>query len=543
MQETEFNLLDEKWICVVGAGCEAEQVSLTDALLKAHTFADFGGELPAQDVAVLRLLLAILHTVFSRVDENGIACPLETVDDAFDRWKALWDRGSFPERPLLEYLTAWHERFWLFHPDRPFYQVNDAKIGTTYTTAKLDGELSESNNKVKLFPVQTGDAKTHMDYGEAARWLLYQNAFDDNSSKPKGKNLPAPGIGWLGKLGLVQAVGKNLFETLMLNLTLLDDNGQLWTEGNRPVWELDEPRSQERTEIAIPGNQAELLTLQSRRLLLQREDGRVTGYSLLGGDFFPKEDSTGEMMTIWALREDKKAGTAKYFQPRRHNPDRLIWQEFSAIITGSEVRCPGIVKWLKELQSAGCLPRHQMLTFRIASVQYGSSDYFATDVFADELSLHANLLSELGFIWQNRIVEEIDLCEQCAKQIGWLAANLDRAAGDRKGSHQGLARERFYSAVDMPFRSWLASLDAEMDDAQRDDKVFAWRAQARAIALKLGADMIAGIDSTAFTGRTLKEKKNGKDIEYHYSAPEAWLSFQAGLNKTYPAGKTREVKG
>ena len=56
-----------------------------------------------------------------------------------------------------------------------------------------------------------------------------------------------------------------------------------------PVWELDEPHWKERVQIPQPDNQAALLTLQSRRLLLIREDDVVTGYTALGGDFFEEE--------------------------------------------------------------------------------------------------------------------------------------------------------------------------------------------------------------------------------------------------------------
>ena len=83
----------------------------------------------------------------------------------------------------------------------------------------------------------------------------------------------------MGKLGLVYAEGKTLFETLMLNLILLKDGRQLWEEP-APVWELKTPKGAERTEIAMPNNQAELLTLQSRRLLLIREKEQVVGYTL-----------------------------------------------------------------------------------------------------------------------------------------------------------------------------------------------------------------------------------------------------------------------
>lgn len=64
MKEIEFNLLDEKWILARKSDCTVDELSLTDALLKAHEYVELAGELPTQDVAVLRLMLAVLHTVF-----------------------------------------------------------------------------------------------------------------------------------------------------------------------------------------------------------------------------------------------------------------------------------------------------------------------------------------------------------------------------------------------------------------------------------------------------------------------------------------------
>ena len=81
-----------------------------------------------------------------------------------------------------------------------------------------------------------------MSYAQAARWLLYLNGYDDTSSKPKTKGAPSVGAGWLGKLAPIQAVGSNLFETLMLNFILLKDGKELW-EAPKPCWELDVPHS------------------------------------------------------------------------------------------------------------------------------------------------------------------------------------------------------------------------------------------------------------------------------------------------------------
>ena len=233
MREKEFILLEEPWLRVRSPDCAVREVSLTDALLHAHEATDLAGELPAQDAAVLRLLLAVLHTVFSCVDEQGIPAPFQSEEDAVARWGALWRLGRFPEEPLRRYLETWRERFWLFHPERPFWQVPQAKIGTEYTAAKLNGELSESGNKIRLFPPCSGEEKNGMGYAQAARWLLYVNGYDDTSSKPKTKGAPSVGAGWLGKLGLIQAVGSNLFETLMLmscksSVKGLNQNTFLW---------------------------------------------------------------------------------------------------------------------------------------------------------------------------------------------------------------------------------------------------------------------------------------------------------------------------
>lgn len=120
MRETAYNLLEESWICVLLPDYTVREVSLPDALLHAQEYADLAGELPTQDAAMLRLLLAVLHTVFSRVDAEGNPAPLETTDDALIRWRELWELGHFPEKPIREYLEEWRERFWLFHPERPF---------------------------------------------------------------------------------------------------------------------------------------------------------------------------------------------------------------------------------------------------------------------------------------------------------------------------------------------------------------------------------------------------------------------------------------
>lgn len=522
--DREFNLLDEPWIRVMLPDFTQKELSLTDVLLEAHEIRDLAGELPAQDTAVLRLLLAVLHTVFSKSDENGDAYEIEEPDEALRRWGALWNEGSFPEIPVRRYLEEQRGRFWLFDPERPFFQVPGI-AGTDYTAAKLNGALSESNNKTRLFPPCAGEGKAALSYAEAARWLLFVNGYDDTSAKPKQKGLPSPGAGWLGKIGAVCSVGENLFETLMLNLVLLRDRYSCWEDG-WPVWERETPKAGERTEIPLPDNQPELLTLQSRRLLLKREGGAVTGYTLLGGDFFQRENAFTEQMTVWRTVTDKNKKITG-FQPKRHDKSRQMWRDFAAFAAqGEGKKRPGVVEWAAVLKEGCLLPDDRLLRLRITGVQYGDKDFFITDEFSDSLEFNAGLLTEAGDVWQELALIEIELCGNVAWIVGNLADDLEKASGGG-GSAADRAMEQFYYRLDVPFREWLRTLDPGQGTPAREERRKAWRSKVKTVAEKLGKEYAEQAGEVAFTGRTLTE--NGK--ERRYSAPEAFNFFRSDLNK------------
>ena len=539
MKDVEFNLLDEPWIRVLAPDCQVREVSLTDALLNAQEYTGLAGELPTQDAAILRLLLAVLQTVFYRVDAEGKEAELSSADSALLRWRSLWQLGHFPEKPIRNYLERWHERFWLFHPERPFWQVPEAKIGTEYSAAKLNGEISESGNKLRMFSAYAGVGKAEMTYAQATRWLLYVNGFDDTSAKPKGKGLPSVGAGWLGKLGLILAQGDTLFETLMLNFILLQDGVSLWAQPV-PCWELQEARCAERVEIQQPDDAASLLTLQSRRLLLHREQGAVTGYALLGGDVFPRENAFCEQMTIWRKKQESKNAPAVYL-PRRHDPAKQFWREFPAVFQKQPgERQPGLIRWVTKLQTSNILRRGEMIRFQITGVGYGDKDFFATETFCDSLSFHALLLDELGKTWRQRITDEIGSCEKLADVVGRLARNLTIAAGGSDERYQdeaaATAREQFYFRIDQTFRNWLRNIDPGWDMEMEEKSIQTWRGVARRLATAMGRELVQEAGIEAFTGRMVV-RNPGKTTEkkIYYSAPKAYNWFLINLAKIYPA--------
>jgi CRISPR system Cascade subunit CasA len=373
--------------------------------------------------------------------------------------------------------------------------------GTEYQAAKLMGDLSESSNKVRLFPTRTGTGKEGLAYAEAARWLLYLNGYDDTSAKPstRGVGLPSVGAGWLGRLGLVFSEGNTLFETLLLNFVLLNNNNESFEPG-RTTWELDEVRKTEREKIPIPISPLELLTLQSRRILLRREDDMVSGYLLLGGDFFDRENAFIEQMTMW--RRDNNAKEEVYL-PKRHSEARQVWREFPSLLAGNlgDNRPPGVVSWMTKLQNAELLDQ-RILRLQVAGIQYADKDFYVDGIISDSLSMSTSLLTELGTDWVIKISNILSTTDQCVWQLGVLAFDISEALGNddekNKRGASAAARERAYFALDIPFRNWLAKLDPHTDDSL--GKLSEWIGQMKAILESIANCLVEEAGEKAIVG-------------------------------------------
>lgn len=548
MEQMEFNLLDEPWIRVMTEDCTVVERSLMQVLLNSHRYQRLAGELPTQDVALLRLLLAILQTVFYRVDPEGEDDPIEDRAAAIRRWQALWNAGRFPVQPIRTYLETWKDRFWLFHPEHPFYQVPAAAVGTKFKASKLNGELSESAHKMRLFPLRDGEEKETLSYAEAARWLVTLIGFDDSASTKKETGT---GTGWLGDRVNVYAIGENLFETLMLNLVFLKDGRYVWAE-NMPAWEQPTMTTAKKREIPLPDNQAELLTLQSRRLILSREENRVTGFSSTGGDFFGKEgrvNAFSEQMTLWRAGKTPKNAVPQ-FVPAFVDPWRQMWRDFEVILGRREdTHIPGVVAWLTELRRKNVIPRKYV---HIASVgvTYDSKKGSIADIISDHLDFQMSLLDAAGELWIVLVGGEIHLIDKVARALGALAEGLYLAQGGQLDGAGKKARQSqrdegmrlLYAAVDLPFREWLAHIGAQHGDDEntRAQEQQCWRSIVFRIADNLGREMVRDAGTAAFTGRWIVNemaetkgrfftKTNGERKSVFYSSPTEYNRYLKSL--------------
>ena len=523
--DKEFNLLHEPWILVRRADASVHMLSLPDVLLHAHEYEDLSGELPTMDAAILRLLLAVLHSVFYRVDENGVPSPLKNANDADDRWENLWKMKRFPEKPIRGYLQQYEDRFWLFHPERPFYQAFTAKEykkDKPVSAKKLNGTINESADKIRFFSSRSGNAKESLSFSEAARWLIHINAYDDSSIKPSEhavkKELPSSVIGWLGKLGLLTAKGANLFETLMLNFVLYKKDRTLW-DSVTPVWELKHVPQEERTEIVVRNDQAELLTVQSRRLYLVHRENRVIEFYCMHGDFLYEKNMFVEQMTRW--REVKKE---RY--PRSFSEGIALWREFPTFIGTNDSNCsPGLIEWNAGLP----LPDDYIIHYQATSLIYGDKNSSFANIYSDKITFHKNLLGKLGNTWVLNIQDEIENIKKAADALRKYAKELGLAEGDsqeHRNNSQRIAQEQLYFRIDSPFRLWLQELNANQNDMEIRESIAQWGKTAKALSLDLGKELAEEASPAALAGRTecVKEKK------YYYSTAKSLEEYIQNIN-------------
>lgn len=498
---SKFNLIEEPWIRVLDDECRLKEVGIKDALLNAHNFVGLSGEIKTQDFAVLRFLLALMYTIFYRYDLDGSEIDLrENKNLIANNWTTMWENGYIPAEPVEKYLEKWQDRFWLFDEAHPFYQSKavEGKTKKTISSAKMIGTLFESENKKRLFSDRREQGRA-LSCPEAARWLLHLNCFDDIAAKN-----PTPKRSWVSQLGLIALKGKNLFETIMLNFCAdVDVDKDVFDQC--PSWEQDNNNVEFNRLITVPRDQAALLSLMSRRILLcKKDDGDVEDYYLAGGDYFEDLEVFHEQMTLWGAYQEKKNSPYTY-KPRRHNPDRRIWQEFGSIVglneTNSESsRRPGVIDRLSQLREEEIL---EVANIATAAIIYDYNQLMTLPVIdsvSDSLSLHAQIFENPE--WHRMIVKEIKNCDDAAYQVGKLFKEIQFASGrqdkDAKTNLSGelSAKMRFYDSIDEPFRLWLEDLRGD-DDLDFEERMIEIEKTLRKIAFSVGDSIVnqAGINA------------------------------------------------
>ncbi len=487
---TNFNLLDEPWVPCVTADGSAQELSLADALLRAHEVRELFDESPLVTVALHRLLLAILHRNFGPA--------------SIGEWFQLWQRGRWNEEKLDAYFTRWHERFELFHPERPFYQVPEIAGVGAQPVSILFQELSSGNNTT-LFDHTHEGAPPALTPAHAARGLIARQAY----SVGFGKSLPfyfsdSPLIRGFSIL----VTGDSLFETLMLNLVRYDGDRPIPRSRREdlPAWEQDNPE-QPRKDGTTPAGYLDYLTWQSRRIYLypEMEGGRlvVMRCQLQQG---LKLANPMPLDPLKAYRRDPKRGPV----PVSFREDRALWRDSHALFEAEELR-PRIFNWLAQLaQNPDAKSPRFKPAYRFAALGLATDEGKAASV---TLWRHERLPLPLAYLEDHELLGDLGKALAYTEEIGrelraasWTFAKVlltpPEATGlaPRREDIEPIARSlaperRFWPVLESRFLRLMMELP-KLDAAAREDELLRWRAEVRGVARKALEETVRDLNAS-----------------------------------------------
>ena len=552
MKNPEYNLLDEPWIPVRLVDGTIADVGLLELLRRTTDIADLACELPTQSIAIQRLILAIAYRV---------ATPRDTRD-----WVRQWEDGA-PTEQMIEYLERWRDRFYLFGGRFPFMQVVDLRTAKDGVSG-LEKLIADVPNGEQFFTTRDGRALACIPPSEAARWLVHAQAYDPSgirsgavgdSQVKGGKGYPI-GPAWCGHLGLVWLKGKDLDETLVLNLipasTAALRGVDSSTEWGACSWEDPDPETSVRgdyslldsagtpRELSIP----RLLTWHSRRIRLVGDSSGVTGVVLAQGDkLAPQEMRLYEPQSLWrySTPQSKKFKTDVYM-PRKFEAGRALWRNLPGTLP-TVTTVQGVDKQPKQefLPSATLSFHYQLdnasiqttypkvMRIQAVGVTYGPQESTFEDTYSDELTLSVAVMRVEREDLSAEIDRQVRLTEEVARDVGTLAANLARAAGESgDGAGDGArdrAKELFFSAVDSDFRTWLTQVDGH--ESARDVGR-RWERTLRQHATDIQTELVRGASSSAIIGRDTGRGYMNVGIAENY--------FRSALNKRLPVQNTNQ---
>ncbi|MFF4148234.1 type I-E CRISPR-associated protein Cse1/CasA [Streptomyces sp. NPDC001698] len=531
-----FDLTVRPWIPVLRADGSQGELSLREVFEQAHGLRRIVGDLPTQEFALVRLLLAIGH--------DALDGPQDT-----DAWAELWaDESCFA--PVGAYLDAHRGRFDMLDVDAPFFQTAGLRTGKDEVFS-LNRIVADVPNGEPFFTARMPTVE-RLTFAEAARWVVHAHAYDTSGIKTGvegdkrargGRSYPSSdlGVGWTGKLGAVFVEGNNLRETLLLNLIAYDTSNLRLEAEDRPAWrrEPSSPGGQNREPLGL----SDLYTWQSRRVRLHYDGTGVHGVVLGYGDPLSAVNRHGrEPMSLWkrSASLEKELRRSPVYMPAQHDASRAAWRGLTAMLmnratelTGVEpptVLRPLIMEWVARLVTEGLLRRDYFVRTRIIGAAYDppwakqptKSSFY--NVFEDHVTMAVVLLHQQDRRYAEQAIAAVGDADLAVNALGDLATNLARAAGTETDGPRSSARDLAYGLLEAPYRTWLAHL-AKADDPYAQRTV--WQQQVYGIVGKLGDRLMAAVGDAAWQGRIVQLKHG---TEWLNSAL-AGKWFRAALHK------------
>ncbi|MFB9770081.1 type I-E CRISPR-associated protein Cse1/CasA [Lactiplantibacillus modestisalitolerans] len=458
-----FNLVTEPWLEAFDVKTmKQETVSLEGLFANAARYR-LAGDMATQDFAMLRLLLAILHTA------------LDTHRMSYEDWRDIYEGKVFPEA-VNDYLSANIDRFDFFG-ERPFYQVTAAEYDKLVPAKKriesgsgkvavrqIDRTISESGNSVDLFSPRSKEHKDELPLPSLIRWIITYQGYSGTTDKTKitMDEKFAANMGWLYQIKPTFIEGENLFETLMLNL-VLGDAGE-----ETPVWSYDTASAyiKQRRKREVPDNLAALYTTGTRILHIEwGNDGKPTIFSA-SIPMFGSLNALIEPMTFWRYSKRFNAMVPK-IQTKETLNRPLILSLDEALIgkADTEVPSPGVIQNLQKIYELGVLKGKTVQLTTMALVSDGNvMSRRPVAEYRDDITLDpAVAFDEEG---QKMVCEAAKVARYAVVKYRTFIANVAKV---RNTNSQALAGEADKAGIvaKAVLSSWLAGVSPD-DDYEAD---------------------------------------------------------------------------
>lgn len=543
---SRFNLLDEPWISViVDEKGHNKLVSMTDVFKHASEYKALAGDMKTQDFASLRVLLAALHTVFSRYDIQGNSREFDSGEDneddfneeTMDIWREVWNSKKFPDA-VFKYLEQWHDHFYLFDDKYPFFQVLKQDIDSKKLGGKSPSEISgkninrlisESNNKIAVFSPKdnVNNNKSSLTEPQLARWIITLQSYAGLADKTMfGTEKYKASKGWLFDLGGIEIAGANLFETLMLNCVVVGE-AQSPEKKQKPCWEYSGTENIENSFYdTFIDNISQLYTRWSRAIYINPDTSidKPISVSIVKLPDINHKNAFIEPMTVWQY--NKEGENKDKYTPRKHRTEESMWRSFG-LLTSQELydgsvknHKPGIMEWLNKIKHdiTGSSISLQAISMKDDG---NATSWVPTDEICDTLYIDEVVVTDNADDgWVYRINNEVEYTRSAVgfiyKQFLLDICEIRNRNKDDATKYSARYISQAYFLVDQPFREWLANIKPK---DSMNERCTQWRNTLHNILIDEAKGMLENATLRDFTGRPSdqSEKESTKNIITAYN--------------------------
>lgn len=516
----------DKWIRVKLKDDTIKDMSLFDVFNNINEIQELHGETKAQDLSILRFLLALTTTVYSRNNVNGSKYETTTKEELLDTWDTLNQSHDFTA--VVNYLNEHADAF------QDLYCIDLDLFGKLTTKTKpekilagsvdalpissLNRTINQSNNSYVTYGPRAGININDITKPEFMRWIIAYEQFttvsDKNKNtamikKKKGKKKDknkskekddSSSRGYTYSLTPIYVKGHDLAETLILNMVLFTDDG---IHESKPFWEQDlNAYLDVLAKAPVPDNIPELYTYPSR--LFYRD-----GFNLYPITFklFDTANLFLEPMTGWFWHKQTEE-----FWPETPDPTKSMWRSFGQYVnTTDETHMPGVVQWIRTLQDADLLPFDFKINLaKTALVNDGNAtSQMIVNEINDDLTIDtAVVYGEDGLVWMTMIEDAITATQDIANAIKAFDYSMPEA--DKSVSYlkfNSRLQGAYYSSLNVPFNNWLNALNSDQDP---DEQFTKWIKIAKQTAKQTINDYIK-------TVRNFNADSSGKTV-FNYQA-------------------------